>query len=79
MINIKKYNKLCLLLTLYVDDIVITRVIKNLPKLLQKIKYKIYKVSTDKNNKQNLWNEIINKTSKDNKFNQKDYIEKNVN
>jgi len=79
LINIKKYNKLCLLLTLYVDDIVITRVIKNLPKLLQKIKYKIYKVSTDKNNKQNLWNEIINKTSKDNKFNQKDYIEKNVN
>jgi len=72
-----KNNKLCLLLTLYVDDILIVEEKKEITKVVTKIKHK-YKVTTDKTANKNIGINIvkINKENKGYKINQKNYIEK---
>ena len=54
-----KNNKLCLLLTLYIDDILISRENKEITKVVTKIKHK-YKVSTDKGENKMTLNVIFN-------------------
>jgi len=69
-----KNNKLYILLTLYVDEILIVGENKEITKVVTKIKHK-YKASTDKTANKITGINII-KTNTGLKINQKDYIEK---